>query len=145
MMRGALLLNRDAFNKGIAGAPIAAIAATKDTATNPFVVDAFVLVIIADGARPSDHGHASPSMDTTTARRNQHEISLAAAQLGKITPIADSYVSPASSVKKSTAATAISLHSDAGLSKSVPHAPQCLLQTGTLAIHRDPVKSRLSE
>lgn|SRR5678816_877784 len=87
------------FNKGIAGAPIAAIAATKDTATNPFVVDAFVLVIIADGARPSDHGHASLSMDTTTARRNPHEISLAAAQLGKITPIADSYISPASSVK----------------------------------------------
>ena len=122
------------FNQGDCRRADTAIAGTKDTATNPFVVDAFVLVIIADGARPSDHGHASPSMDTTTARRNQHEISLAAAQLGKITPIADSYVSPASSVKKSTAATAISLHSDAGLLKSVQHAPQCLPQTGTLAV-----------
>ena len=28
----------------------------------------------------------------------------------------------------------ISLHSDAGLLKSVQHAPQCLPQTGTLAI-----------
>ena len=133
------------FNQGDCRRADTAIAATKDTATNPFVVDAFVLVIIADGARPSDHGHATPSMDTITARRNPPEINLAAAQLGKITPIADSYVSLASSVKKSTAAIAISLHSDAGLSKSVPHAPQCLLQTGTLAIHRDPVKSRLSE
>jgi hypothetical protein len=40
------------FNKGIAGAAPAAVAATKDTATNPAVVDAFTLVIIADGERP---------------------------------------------------------------------------------------------
>ena len=81
------------FNKGIAGAPAAAVAATKDTATNPAVVDAFVLVIIADGERPSYPGLARPAMDTTAARRNAHEIDLAAAQLRKITPNAGSYVS----------------------------------------------------
>jgi FAD/FMN-containing dehydrogenase len=81
------------FNKGIAGAPAAAVAATKDTATNPAVLDAFTLVIIADGERPSYPGLARPAMDTTAARRNKNEIDLAAAELFKITPDAGSYVS----------------------------------------------------
>ena len=81
------------FNKGIAGAPPAAVASTKDTATNPAVLDAFTLVIIADGERPSYPGLARPAMDTTAARRNAHEIDLAAAELRKITPNAGSYVS----------------------------------------------------
>jgi FAD/FMN-containing dehydrogenase len=81
------------FNKGIAGAPAAAVAATRDTATNPAVVDAFVLVIIADGERPSYPGLARPAMDTAAARRNAHEIDLATAELRKITPNAGSYVS----------------------------------------------------
>jgi FAD/FMN-containing dehydrogenase len=37
------------FNKGLAGAPAAALAATRDTATNPEVTEAFALAIIADG------------------------------------------------------------------------------------------------
>jgi FAD/FMN-containing dehydrogenase len=81
------------FNKGIAGAPAAAVAATKDTATNPAVLDAFVLVIIADGERPSYPGLARPPMDTNAARRNAHEIDLATAELRKIAPHAGSYVS----------------------------------------------------
>jgi FAD/FMN-containing dehydrogenase len=81
------------FNKGIAGAPAAAMAATKDTATNPAVLDAFVLVIIADGERPSYPGLARPPMDTNAARRNAHEIDLATAELRKIAPHAGSYVS----------------------------------------------------
>jgi hypothetical protein len=81
------------FNKGIAGAPPAAVAATKDTATNPAVVDAFTLVIIADGERPSYPGLARPTMDMPAARRNKQEIDLAAAELLKITPNAGSYVS----------------------------------------------------
>ena len=81
------------FNKGIAGAPEEAVARTQDTATNPAVVDAFVLVIIADGERPAYPGLARPAMDTTAARRNAHEIDLAAAALRKIAPDAGSYVS----------------------------------------------------
>jgi len=39
------------FQKALAGAPPEAIAATRDTATNPVVLDAFVLVIIgSEGA-----------------------------------------------------------------------------------------------
>ena len=36
------------FNKGLAGAPAAALAAARDTAMNPDVLDAFALAIIAD-------------------------------------------------------------------------------------------------
>lgn len=81
------------FNKGIAGAPEEAIARTRDTATNPAVVEAFVLVIIADGERPSYPGLARPAVDTTAARANAHEIDRAAAALRAIAPNAGSYLS----------------------------------------------------
>lgn len=81
------------FNKGIAGAPSEAVAATRDTATNPAVTDAFVLVIIADGERPADPGLARPAVDTNAARKNAQQIDLAAAELRKIAPNAGSYVS----------------------------------------------------
>lgn len=105
------------FNKGIAGAPPSAVAATRDTATNPTVVDAFVLVIIADGGLPAYPGLARPGTNPATnptpnpgvnsgtnsvvnppmnldfARSNAHKIDLAAAELRKIAPNAGSYVS----------------------------------------------------
>jgi FAD/FMN-containing dehydrogenase len=81
------------FNKGIAGAPAEALARTRDTATNPAVLDAFVLVIIADGERPSYPGQARPAMDLTAARNNAHQIDLAIAELRKLAPDAGSYVS----------------------------------------------------
>ncbi len=81
------------FNKGIAGAPAAAVGATRATATNPAVTKAFVLVIIADGERPAYPGLERPAMDVDAARRNAHEIDLAAAELRRIAPDSGSYVS----------------------------------------------------
>src|SRR6185503_15158982 len=81
------------FNKGIAGAPAEALARTRDTATNPAVLDAFALVIIADGERPSYPGLARPAMDITAARDNKRKIDLAIAELRKLAPDAGSYVS----------------------------------------------------
>ena len=81
------------FNKGIAGAPAEAVAAVRETATNPKVADAFVLVIIADGERPSYPGLARPAMDMAAARENKRQIDLAAAELRKVAPEAGSYVS----------------------------------------------------
>src|SRR5262249_45344450 len=40
------------FNKGLAGAPSEAIAAARETATNPAVLDAFALAIVANGGPP---------------------------------------------------------------------------------------------
>jgi hypothetical protein len=40
------------FNKGLAGAPADALALTRDTATNARLLDAFTLVIVANGGMP---------------------------------------------------------------------------------------------
>ncbi|HEY4942262.1 MAG TPA: FAD-binding oxidoreductase [Rhizomicrobium sp.] len=81
------------LNKGIAGAPAAAVAATRDTATNPAVAEAFALVIIADGEGAAYPGEARPALDLATARKEAKAIDLAAAELRKIVPHAGSYVS----------------------------------------------------
>jgi FAD/FMN-containing dehydrogenase len=80
-------------NKGLAGAPPDALAATRDTATNPAVVDAFALVIIADGEGPRYPGLARPDTDPAGARSDARKIDLAAAELRKVAPNAGSYVS----------------------------------------------------
>ena len=62
------------FNKGLAGAPPEAIAAGHDTATNPAVLDAFALAIIASG-----QGHAYPGIpghqpDLAAARKEGDSV-----------------------------------------------------------------------
>ena len=81
------------FNKGLAGAPDEAIAAARDTATNPVVTEAFALAIIADGEGPRYPGLARPPLDETAARSEARAIDLAAAELRRIAPDAGSYVS----------------------------------------------------
>lgn len=82
------------IGKGLAGAPPEVRAAARQTATNPAVVDAFTLVIIAEGERPPAYpGLARAAMDLAAARKNAHDIDLAAAELRKIVPNAGSYVS----------------------------------------------------
>src|SRR5271169_1574433 len=51
------------FQKALAGAPPEAIAATRDTAINPAVLDAFVLVIIGSEGAPAYPGLAGYSPD----------------------------------------------------------------------------------
>jgi hypothetical protein len=80
------------INKGLAGAPPEALVATRLTSTNPAVVDAFALVIIADGQGPAFPGQASTTMDLAAASTDAREIDLAAAELRKIAPDAGSYV-----------------------------------------------------
>jgi FAD/FMN-containing dehydrogenase len=89
------------INKGLAGAPAEALAATRQTATNPAVVDAFALAIIADGERAAYPGLARPTMDLAAARKDKHDIDVAAAELRKIVPNAGSYVSESNYVNRS--------------------------------------------
>ena len=56
------------FNKGLAGAPVAALAATRDTAMNPAVLDAFALAIIAGGGGPAFPGMPGAKVDEARAR-----------------------------------------------------------------------------
>ena len=77
------------LNKGIAGAPAAAIAATRDTATNPEVTNAFALAIIAaDG--PSLFTGAQPDLTQAHARADAVQASMKA--LSACAPDAGSYV-----------------------------------------------------
>jgi FAD/FMN-containing dehydrogenase len=85
------------IGKGLAGAPPEVLAAARRTATNPAVLDAFTLVIIAEGERPPAYpGYARPAIDLAAARRNARDIDLAAAELRKIAPDSGSYVSESS-------------------------------------------------
>jgi FAD/FMN-containing dehydrogenase len=81
------------FNKGLAGGPDEAIAAAKDTATNPAAATAFALAIIADGEGARYPGLAQPPIDEVAARKDARAIDLAAAELLRIAPDAGSYVS----------------------------------------------------
>ena len=81
------------LNKGIGGAAPEATAATRGTATNPKVTEAFTLVIIADGEPPAYPGLARSPMDLAAAHQDAHNINLATAELRKIAPNSGSYVS----------------------------------------------------
>jgi FAD/FMN-containing dehydrogenase len=80
------------LGKGLAGAPPEVRAAVLQTATNPAVVDAFTLAIIADGEAPAYPGLPRPRLDVAAARRDAHAIDLAAAALRRIAPGSGSYV-----------------------------------------------------
>ncbi len=79
------------FNKGLAGARVAEIAAARDTATNPQVLDAFALAIIAGANAPAFPGMRGP--DLAKARRDAARIGTAMAALRKVAPHAGAYVS----------------------------------------------------
>ena len=81
------------FNKGLAGAPAEVIARSRDTATNPAVLDAFALAIVAadhDPALPGIPGH-EPDLDA--ARKEADGVDLATDALLAVAPRAGSYVS----------------------------------------------------
>jgi FAD/FMN-containing dehydrogenase len=81
------------FNKGLAGAPDVAIATALDTATNPGVIGAFALAIIADGEGPAYPSMARPAIDMGAAHADARAIDAATAQLRQVAPGAGSYVS----------------------------------------------------
>jgi len=81
------------FNKGLAGAPPEAIAATLETATNPAVTAAFALAIIANGEGPLYPGMGRTPADAATAHADARAVDQAGAQLRRIVPDAGSYVS----------------------------------------------------
>ena len=81
------------FNKGLAGAPPEAIASGHDTATNPAVLDAFALAIIASG-----QGHAYPGIpghqpDLAAAHKEGDSVAASMSELRKLAPNGGAYVS----------------------------------------------------
>jgi FAD/FMN-containing dehydrogenase len=84
------------LQKGLAGAPAEALAAARDTATNPAVLDAFALAIIAGEEPPAFPGLRDHEPDMTTARRHASQIAMAMAELRKLVPDGGSYVAESS-------------------------------------------------
>jgi FAD/FMN-containing dehydrogenase len=81
------------FKKGLADAPPEEIAAARDTATNPAVLTAFALAIIAGGKTSVYPGIPNHEPDLTTARQDASKIDQAMYELRKIVPDPGSYVS----------------------------------------------------
>jgi FAD/FMN-containing dehydrogenase len=81
------------MNKGLGGAALQVREAARHTAMNPAVLDAFTLVIIADGEAAAYPGLAREPMDLSAARADAGAIDRAAAQLRKIAPDSGSYLS----------------------------------------------------
>ena len=84
------------FQKGLAGAAPEAIAAARDTATNPAVADAFALAIIASEAPPAYPGLRGHEPDLADARQNACKITKAMGELRKVAPEPGSYVAESS-------------------------------------------------
>jgi hypothetical protein len=81
------------FNKGLAGAPPEAMVAVQDTATNPAVLSAFALAIIASG-----EGHAYPGLpghepNLPAARKEGDSVAKSMNELRKLAPNGGAYVS----------------------------------------------------
>ncbi|MET0210770.1 MAG: FAD-dependent oxidoreductase [Burkholderiaceae bacterium] len=80
-------------NKGLAGAPAAAIEASRDTAMNPAVLDAFALAMIGAEETPAYPGVAGHEPDVTAARRRARAIDAATAALRQVVPSPGAYLS----------------------------------------------------
>jgi FAD/FMN-containing dehydrogenase len=84
------------FQKGLAGASADAAAAVRDTATNPTVLDAFVLAMIGGGEPPAFPGLPGHEPDLAAGRKQAVAIDQAAAELFKVAPDAGAYVAESS-------------------------------------------------
>jgi FAD/FMN-containing dehydrogenase len=80
------------FGKGLAGGRPEAIDATRDTATNPAVLDAFALAICGAGAPPAYPGIPGHEPDLEKGRRDAESVAAAMGELRKLTPRPASYV-----------------------------------------------------
>jgi FAD/FMN-containing dehydrogenase len=81
------------FNKGLAGARAEELAAAKQTATNPAVLDAFALAIIAANSGPAFPGIAGHEPNVSAARRDAAAINRAMDELLKVVREPGSYLS----------------------------------------------------
>ena len=81
------------FNKGLAGAPAEEIAAARDTATNPAVLDAFALAICGAGGPPAFPGVKGHEPDLNAAGRAASAVTKSMDKLLEVVDEAGSYVS----------------------------------------------------
>jgi FAD/FMN-containing dehydrogenase len=88
------------FNKGLGGAPADAVAAARDTATNPAVLTAFALAIVGGWGPPAYPGLPGHAPDLGAARPDALAIARAMVELRKVAPDPGSYVSESNYFEK---------------------------------------------
>ena len=81
------------FQKGLAGAPPQALDLARDTATNPSVLNAFALAIVANGGLPMYPGVPWKGPDPSVPKSDADAVSKAMSPLYGIAPDGGSYVS----------------------------------------------------
>jgi FAD/FMN-containing dehydrogenase len=84
------------FQKGLAGAPPEAIAASLDTPINPEVTRSFMLAIAASEGPPAFEGLPGHEPDEAAARRDASRIAAAMAELRKVAPESGCYLAESS-------------------------------------------------
>jgi FAD/FMN-containing dehydrogenase len=88
------------FNKGLAGGPPDAIAASKDTCTNPAVLSAFALVIAGDGQGPAYPGIPGHEPSAGEGHQAGDRIHRCIEQFRAIAPEGGAYVSESNYFEK---------------------------------------------
>jgi FAD/FMN-containing dehydrogenase len=88
------------FNKGLAGAPPEAIAAAKDTATNPAVLSAFALAIVANGQGPAYPGIPGHEPSADEGRRAAERIDRCVNELRAVSGETGAYMSESNYFEK---------------------------------------------
>jgi FAD/FMN-containing dehydrogenase len=89
------------FNKGLAGAPAQEVAAARDTATNPAVLEAFALAIIAGGGPPAFPGISGHEPDIAEVHQRARHIGKAMEELQKVVTEPGSYLSESNFFERS--------------------------------------------
>jgi FAD/FMN-containing dehydrogenase len=87
-------------NKGLAGGPAGAIAAAKETAMNPAVLDAFALIISGAEGPPAYPGIAGREPDLSTARQHADAVDKAMNEMRKLLSNVGSYVAESNFFEK---------------------------------------------
>jgi FAD/FMN-containing dehydrogenase len=79
------------FQKGLAGGAPEAVAATRATAMNPAVLDAFALAIVGGEGPPAYPGLAGHEPDMTAARKSAGDVGRAMTELRRLAPDSGCY------------------------------------------------------
>ena len=88
------------FNKGLAGAPPEALVRSRDTATNPAVLAAFALAIVADGQGPAYPAIPGHEPDVAAGRKAATRVRDCMNELRAVAPNAAAYVSESNFFEK---------------------------------------------
>ncbi len=87
-------------NKGLGGAPAEAVGWAKDTATNPSVLNAFTLAIVADGQGPAYPGIPGHEPQLDNGRKAAERIDRCVDELRKVAPNGGAYCSESNYFEK---------------------------------------------